>query len=225
MSARGRPCCQQSFCSQLQPFGATFCVFRCKWRQAGTLFAMPLTDRQTDRRFDGNVSRRRSPHKERDNTLTATVTRQTTPSPWNLVGTSRCCRSCAYTHLVHAHFSARGACTITFAHFLACAHTRMAQVMSKRCLSHMSLSISPSPLSCFTRLCCSCTLTSTSRSCPSSCPVSAGHAHLRTCTEKFGYLTKSDANTGRMSKKQKEKRTIVESFCQANFVEAEWHRG
>ena len=37
----------------------------------------------------------------------------------------------ADTHLLHAHFSAHSACTITFAHLHACAHTRMAQVHEK----------------------------------------------------------------------------------------------
>ena len=31
------------------------------------------------------------------------------------------CYSCTYTHLLHAHFSAHSACTVTFAHFHACA--------------------------------------------------------------------------------------------------------
>ena len=46
---------------------------------------------------------------------------------------------CTYTHILHAHFSAHSACTVTFAHFHACAHARMAQaqVVSKRCLLHM----------------------------------------------------------------------------------------
>ena len=38
---------------------------------------------------------------------------------------------CTYTHLLHAHFSAHSACTTTFAHLHACAHTRMAQVHEK----------------------------------------------------------------------------------------------
>ena len=36
-----------------------------------------------------------------------------------------------HAHLLHAHFSAHGACTVTFAHLHACAHTRMAQVHEK----------------------------------------------------------------------------------------------
>ena len=46
---------------------------------------------------------------------------------------------CTYTHLLHAHFSAHGACTATFAYFLCVSHTRMtqAQVVSKRCLLHV----------------------------------------------------------------------------------------
>ena len=44
-----------------------------------------------------------------------------------------------YTHLLHAHFSAHSACTVTFAHFSSASHTRtaQAQVVSKRCLLHM----------------------------------------------------------------------------------------
>ena len=34
---------------------------------------------------------------------------------------------CTYTHLLHAHFSAHSACTVTFAHFSCVSHTRMAQ--------------------------------------------------------------------------------------------------
>ena len=105
-----------------------------------------------------------------------------------------------HTHLLHAHFSAHSACTITFAHFHAC-HTHAWLKFMKRCLSHE----------------CLCSL---SRRLPShfspvsavpvhplrhplpvrklavlSRPKSAGQAQLRTCIEEFGYLTKSDANT------------------------------
>ena len=54
---------------------------------------------------------------------------------------------CTYTHLLHAHVSAHSACTVTFAHFHACAHTRMAQGSrsSKRCLLHVC-HLSPSRL-------------------------------------------------------------------------------
>ena len=37
---------------------------------------------------------------------------------------------CTYTHLLHAHFSAHGACTVISAHLHAC-HTHMAQVREK----------------------------------------------------------------------------------------------
>ena len=71
---------------------------------------------------------------------------------------------CTYTHLLHAHVSAHCACTVTFAHFHACAHTRMAQarVVSKgvRCTCIIPLHLAFS-ISCMTRLCCSCTSTST----------------------------------------------------------------
>ena len=55
-------------------------------------------------------------------------------------------------------------CLRTFAHLHACAHTRMAQVSVKRLfVAWVSLfSISPSSLSCLTRLCCSRTVTSRS---------------------------------------------------------------
>ena len=46
---------------------------------------------------------------------------------------------CTHTHLLHAYCSPHSACTVTFAHLHACAHARMAQVMSKRCLSHECL--------------------------------------------------------------------------------------
>ena len=94
---------------------------------------------------------------------------------------------CAYTHLLHAHFL-HMARPQSHPHFSCVSHTRMAQVSSKRCLLHecQTLSISPSPFSCLTRLCCSCTLTSTSRSvhllAELSRPKSTGHAHLRTRT-------------------------------------------
>ena len=73
-----------------------------------------------------------------------------------------------------------------FTHLHACAHTRMAQVSAKRCRLHM------------------CHLCSLSRLLPShdsrilpyfSRPESAGHAPLRTCIAKFGYLARSDSNT------------------------------
>ena len=57
------------------------------------------------------------------------------------------------TCLLHAHFSAHSACTVTSAHFHAWAQARMAQVSVKRVFAHASyLSISPSPFSCLTRL-------------------------------------------------------------------------
>ena len=52
---------------------------------------------------------------------------------------------CTYTHLLHAHFSAHGACTVTSAHLHACAQTRMAQVHEKKCLLHVC-HLSPSRL-------------------------------------------------------------------------------
>ena len=52
---------------------------------------------------------------------------------------------CTHTHLLHAHFSAHSACTITSAHLHACAHTSMAQVSEKVCFVCVSLiSVSPS---------------------------------------------------------------------------------
>ena len=71
----------------------------------------------------------------------------------------------------------------------------------------MSLfSISPSPVLCFTRPCCSCTVTSRPPSRPHvlaalTCPKSAGHAHLRTSAMEFGHLAKSALNTGYEPKK------------------------
>ena len=47
-------------------------------------------------------------------------------------------RFCTYTHLLHEHFSAHSACTITLAHFHACAHARMAQGHEKGvCCMHV----------------------------------------------------------------------------------------
>ena len=108
---------------------------------------------------------------------------------------------CTYTHLLHAQFSAYSACTVKFAHFHACAHTRLAQVSVKRCL-HMCL-FSPSrflhthgspvfavPARSLRRHVLVRVLAELSR------PKSAGQAHLRTSTEEFGYLAKSGLNTG-----------------------------
>ena len=91
-----------------------------------------------------------------------------------------------------------------FAHFHACAHTRMAQaqVVSKRCLLHMYLT-SPSRLlylmfhPSLLFLCIHFDISFLSTILPYF-PVqkSGGHAPLRTCIEEFGYLAKSDANTG-----------------------------
>ena len=94
---------------------------------------------------------------------------------------------CAYTHLLHAHFSvAQFVCA--HPHFfmrVTHTHTHGSSVCKKGVVSF--LFISPSPFLCFTRLCCSCTPTLTSPSCPHvlavlTCPISAGHAHLRTRT-------------------------------------------
>ena len=61
-----------------------------------------------------------------------------------------CDGMCTYTHLLHAHFSAHSARTITFSHFHACAHPRTAQVSVKRfvaCVSYLSISPSLSHVS------------------------------------------------------------------------------
>ena len=72
-----------------------------------------------------------------------------------------CDGRCTHTHLLHAHFSAHSACTVTSAHLHACANTRMAQVSEKVfAVCMFLLSISPSPFSCLTHLCCSLTVTS-----------------------------------------------------------------
>ena len=115
----------------------------------------------------------------------------------------------AITHLLHAHFSAHCACTVTFAHFHACARTRMAQaqVVSKRCLLHMYhtspscllyLMFHPSLLFLYIHFDISFSVHHLD---VLSLPESGGHAPLRTCIEEFGYLAKSDANTGYEPKK------------------------
>ena len=77
---------------------------------------------------------------------------------------------CTYIHLLHAHFfcAQRAHCVLRTSSCVL--HARMAQGCQKvRCMS--SFSISPFPFLCVTRLCCSCTSTSTSRSCPYFCPT------------------------------------------------------
>ena len=92
----------------------------------------------------------------------------------------------------HAHFSAHTAWTVTFAHLHACAHTRMAQVQKVfvACVSFLSISLSlfhVSPVSAVPvhplRYALSVHVLAVL-----TCPGSAGHAHLRTTSEKFGYL-------------------------------------
>ena len=71
---------------------------------------------------------------------------------------SVCDGRCTYTHLLHAHFSAESAYTSHI--FMRVTYTHGSSVC-KKVFAHVSyLSISPSPFSCFTRLCCSCTVTS-----------------------------------------------------------------
>ena len=71
-------------------------------------------------------------------------------------------------------------------HLHACADTRMAQVSAKRCCLHMFHLFSLSRL----------LPSHDSRILPYfSRPESAGHAPLRTCIAKFGYLARSDSNT------------------------------
>ena len=48
-----------------------------------------------------------------------------------------------------------------------------------------------------------------------TCPESAGHAQLRTCIAKFGYLAKSDANTG-YERKKFDKNTSVDDDTTLN---------
>ena len=109
---------------------------------------------------------------------------------------------------VGLHFSAHSACTITFAHLHACAHTRMAQVSVKRCLHMCRFSPSRLPPSHDSPILAVPwrSLRDHSRQRPHwrsrphdlavlSRPKSAGHAPHPTCIAKFGYLTKSDANT------------------------------
>ena len=109
---------------------------------------------------------------------------------------------CTYTHLLHAHFSAHCACTITFAHLHACAHARMAQGCQRGSLHMSFLPISPSLAPVSPPI-----LAVPWRSLRDhswlwrphvlavlTCPKSAGHAHLR-ASEKFGCLAKFALNT------------------------------
>ena len=103
---------------------------------------------------------------------------------------------CTYTHLLHAHFSAHGACTVTFAHL----HARMAQLSVKRYLHMCRFSPSrllPSHVSPIFAVPAR-SLRDHSwlrlhwRSRPHVlavliCPKSAGHAPRRTCIAKFGF--------------------------------------
>ena len=109
---------------------------------------------------------------------------------------------CTYTHLLHAHFSAHSA-SLRISHiFIRFTHSHGSSVMKKRCLSHeclRSLSrflqphVSPVtavPVHPLRHHLSVHNLAVLSR------PKSAGHAQRRTCIAKFGYLAKSDANTG-----------------------------
>ena len=120
------------------------------------------------------------------------------------VHTLTCC-----THI----FSAHSALTAYFAHFsCVCTYTHGSSVCKKVFAYVSFLSISPSPFSCFTvsavpahplqhHL-------SVHNIAVLSRPESAGHAQLRTCIAKFGYLAKSDANTGYEPKKVRQ-----DHFC------------
>ena len=108
---------------------------------------------------------------------------------------------CTYTHLLHAHFFAHRACTVTVAHLHACP-THASQGCQERFFAHVSfLSISPSPFSCLTHLllspCDSLSLSTfpSTRSCRTYLS-----SKRRACAsphedEKFGYLAKSALNS------------------------------
>ena len=67
---------------------------------------------------------------------------------------------CTYTQLLHAHFSARCACTSHLNIFMRVTHTHGSGVC-KRVFAYVSyLYISPSPVSCLTHPCCFLTVTS-----------------------------------------------------------------
>ena len=97
------------------------------------------------------------------------------------------CTARAQSHF--AHFS----CVVTYTH---------GSRVPKRFFAHVSfLSISPSPVSCLTRLCFSCTVTSSPPSRPHrSCRTSLSWKRRECATphedEKFGYLAKSAFITG-----------------------------
>ena len=107
---------------------------------------------------------------------------------------------CTYTHLART-CSAQSACTVTFAHFLACAHTRMAQVSVKRCLHMCRFSPSRlvpshvSPIFCYLRTTALSRLSRPHVLAVLTCPESSWHAPLRTRIAKFGYLAKSALNS------------------------------
>ena len=93
------------------------------------------------------------------------------------VRTLTCCTHIFLLHSVSAHIRTL---------LMRVTHTHGSRV-PKRFFARVSfLSISLSPVSCLTHPCCSRTVTF---------PKSAGHAHLRTSSEKFGYLAKSALNT------------------------------
>ena len=110
--------------------------------------------------------------------------------------------ACKFTHLLHAHFSAHSARTVTSAYLHAGAHTRMAQVSEKVCCMRMSLiSVSPSlshvsPVSTVSVRRLSLDFPVRTGDADLTCPESAGNAHLRTSAVGFGYLAKSTHHTG-----------------------------
>ena len=129
---------------------------------------------------------------------------------------------CTYTHLLHAHFFCAQRAHSVLRTSSCVSHTRKAQVSWKRCLSH-ECHFSPSRL---LPSHVSPTLAVSARSLRDhsrqrlhwrsrprvlaelSRPESEGHAQLRTCIAKLGYLTKSDANTGYEPKKFGKKTSV-----------------
>ena len=103
---------------------------------------------------------------------------------------------CAYSHLLHAHFSAHGACKVTFAHLVAQVHEK-----GVCCMCDFDLSISLSLVSWLTHPCCFRTTTFSL-----DFPIHTFLPYLpvlkaQACAsphedEKFGYLAISALNTG-----------------------------
>ena len=123
--------------------------------------------------------------------------------------TSVCTTGCVHTLTCRTHIFLRTAHSQRISHIFMRVHIHAwLRVMKKvgcMCVIPLHLAFS---VPCFTHLCCSCTVTSRPLLTTNSLRISstdfgelarhesAGHAPLRTSIAKFGYLAKSDENTG-----------------------------